>query len=406
MMMIRALHRWFAALVLALVLPIGNVGAGPYDAEFQRFLDQTVSADARKAGVSAGVIARELAGLTPDTSLPGLGKPGGAPTPPSVNYQAEFRAPARYFRDSHFNGLVSGGQRILKQHAKTLAAIERDTGVPGRIIVAIWGRESAYGNAKIPYDAIRVLATRAFMGQRRDFYRQELIAALKMIQSGHIDRSAMKSSWAGAMGNPQFMPSSYLAHAYDFDKDGKQDIWRSVPDTLASIGHYLKDKGWVAGRDWGYEASVPDTVSCSREGPDKGQPIGAWIADGVARVSGRPFPNHEINRAGFLLMPAGRLGPAFMATENFYVIKEYNESDTYALFVGNLADRYGGGRGFKGAWRNAPKSTRGSVRKLQLKLEGQGYDVGGADGLIGFKTRRSIGASQEKAGRRPTCWIG
>lgn len=391
--------------VFGSVLMIGSAAAGPYDAQFRQFLDGPVTSDARKAGVSAATIAREFKGLTPDTSLPGLGKPGQEPQT-ATNFQAEFRSPARYFRDDQFNALVSSGKRLMQKHAGTLSAVERRYGVPGRILMAIWARESAYGGAKIPYDTVRVLATRAFMGERQDFFRAELVAALKMIDEGHIDRARMKSSWAGAMGNPQFLPSSYLRHAVDFDGDGREDIWGSVPDTLASIANYLKNNGWVAGRDWGYEASVPDHVSCSREGPDRGQPIGAWIADGVTRVSGRQFPDHEINRPGFLLMPAGRLGPAFIATENFYILKTYNESDTYALFVGHLADRYGSNRGFVGTWQRMPKMSRGDVRKLQRGLESKGYDVGGADGLVGYKTRRSIGADQEKRGRTATCWVG
>lgn len=380
--------------------------AGPHDAEFRAFLDTVVTPEARRAGVSVATIRRELAGLTPNTSLPGLGKPGRDAGPPPVNYQAEFRAPGRYFRNDQFSALVSGGRTLTKRHGRTLKAIERKYGVPGRIVMAIWARESAYGNARIPHDAVRVLATRAFMGQRRATFRAELVAALKILQSGAVNRSRMKSSWGGAMGHPQFLPSSYLKHAVDFDGDGRRDIWTSEVDSLASIANYLKNNGWVTGRDWGYEASVPAGVSCSREGPDRGQPIGAWIADGVTRASGRPFPDHEVNRPGFLLMPSGRLGPAFIATENFYVLKTYNESDVYALFVGHLADRYANNKRFIGGWKPVPKTSRGAVRKLQLKLEAQGYDVGGADGLIGFKTRRSIGESQTRRGARPTCWLG
>ena len=394
------------ALAAALLPAGGGAFASPYDLEFRAFLDKVVTPQARKAGVSARTIERELVGLTPDTDLPGLVKPGTTAAPPKVNYQSEFREPGRYFRESQFDPLVGGGRAILKKHAATLAAIEKRYGVPGRIIVAIWARESAYGNAKIPYDAIRVLATRAFMGQRPDFFRGELVAALKMIDDGHISRAAMKSSWGGALGNPQFLPSSYLKHAVDFDGDGHEDIWNSPPDTMASIANFLKHNGWVAGRDWGYEVDLPKSVSCSREGPDRGQKIGAWIADGITRVAGRRFPDYEVNRPGFLMLPSGRLGPAFMATENFYILKTYNESDTYALFVGHLADRFGTNQGFVGTWKPVPKTTRGAVRDIQLRLEKAGYDVGGADGLIGFKTRRSIGEWQKKGGKPETCWIG
>ncbi|MCX2724437.1 lytic murein transglycosylase [Roseibium salinum] len=388
---------------LAAALP---AAAGQYDAQFRQFLNSEVIPAARAAGVSQATIDRELAGLAPDTSLPGLVGPGGRGKSPEVNFQAEFRTPARYFRDSQFNALVPGGRRLMQKHAGTLGAIEARYGVPRRIILAIWARESGYGGAKIPYDAVRVLATQAFMGQRPDFFKGELVAALKILQNGDVSRSAMKSSWGGAMGQPQFLPSSFLKYAVDFDGDGKRNIWTSEVDTMASIAHYLSAHGWLTGRDWGYEVHLPNTISCTREGPDNRQKISTFVREGVKRVSGKPFPDHELNQPGNILLPAGRYGPAFIATENFYVLKAYNESDTYALFVGHLADRYGNNQGFAGDWKPMKETTRGAVRNLQERLQRLGHDVGGADGLIGFKTRRSIGKDQEKNGFFATCWVG
>ena len=392
----------FAALVL-LSLPSQ---AGPHDAAFRRFLEREVIPAAQAQGLSDAVLMKELSGLTPDTSLPGLVGPGGKGNPPEINFQAEFRSPARYFRDSQFNALVPRGRKLMQKHASTLKRIEAKYGVPKRIILAIWARESGYGGAKIPHDALRVLATRAFMGQRRDFFRSELIAALKILQNGDVTRKTMKSSWGGAMGQPQFLPSSFLEYAVDFDGDGKRDIWRSEIDTMASIANYLAKHGWQNGRDWGYEVVLPDSISCTREGPDNRQKISAFVSEGVKRVSGRPFPDFEVGRPGNILAPAGRYGPAFIATENFYVLKAYNESDTYALFVGHLADRYGNNKSFVGTWKPMKETTRGAVRNLQLRLEKDGHDVGGADGLIGFKTRRSIGKDQEAKGFFATCWVG
>jgi lytic murein transglycosylase len=374
-------------------------------ARFSAFLEKTIKPAARKAGVPEAVLERELARLTPDTRLPGLGDPDAPERPASVNYQAEFRAPAHYFKADAFRAHVARGRQLAKTHASLLLRIERRYGVPGRIVLAIWARESGYGRAKIPHDALRTLATRAFMGDRRDYFAGETVAALRILAEGHISRKRMRSSWGGALGQPQFMPSSYLRLAVDFDGDGHRDIWRSVPDTLASIANYLAWHGWVKGRDWGYEAVIPASVSCTREGPDQGQPISAWVAEGVRRARARPFPKHELAQPGFLLMPAGRLGPAFIATENFHVLKAYNESDVYALFVGHLADRYALDTTFIQRWKKAPTRTRGAVRDLQLKLEGQGHDVGGADGLIGFKTRRTLGRVQEQAGKPATCWL-
>ncbi|MHC5655105.1 lytic murein transglycosylase [Stappia sp. ICDLI1TA098] len=402
--------RPLAPLALAAILAFGLAAApaqaqsGP-DAGFNAFLSRKIVPAARKAGVPAGVIQRELAGLSPDTSLPGLGDPDKPERPAAVNYQSEFRAPGGYFRDSQFNALVARGRALASQHAATLRRVEAQYGVPGRIVLAIWARESGYGAARIPKDALRTLATRAYMGERRDLFAEETVAALRILAEGHISRSEMKSSWGGALGQPQFLPSSFLRLAVDFDGDGKRDIWRSVPDTLASIANYLAWHGWVRARDWGYEAVVPPTVSCSREGPDRGQPISAWVAEGVTRVKDRPFPAPELSQPGFLLMPAGRYGPAFIATDNFYVLKAYNESDVYALFVGHLADRYGNNAGFVQGWRAVKTRSRGAVRDLQLELERKGHDVGGADGLIGFKTRRTLGLEQEKAGKSATCWL-
>lgn len=398
------IRRLLVALGFSLVS--GLALAGPHDAEFQRYLTNEVIPAAKAQGISDSVIKRELSGLTPNTKLPGLIGPYGKGKPPKVNFQAEFRAPANYFRESQFNALVGPGRALMNKHGRTLSKIEATYGVPKGIILAIWARESGYGGAKIPHDAVEVLATRAFMGERRDFFKQELISALKILQDGHISRSSMKSSWGGAMGQPQFMPSSFLKYAVDFDGDGRRDIWRSEIDTMASIANYLARHGWVKGRDWGFEINLPNSVSCTREGPDNRQPISAFVSEGVTRVSGRPFPSHEVNQPGNILLPAGRYGPAFIATENFYVIKEYNESDAYALFVGHLADRYGSNSGFVGEWKPTKATTRGAVRTLQQKLEAKGHDVGGADGLIGFKTRRSIGKDQEASGYFATCWMG
>ncbi len=178
-----------------------------------------------------------------------------------------------------------------------------------------------------------------------------------------------------------------------------------MPDVLASIASYLVDYGWVKGRDWGFEVTVPDSVSCALEGPDRGKRISDWAAMGIARVNGKPFPANEARAEGFLLMPAGRSGPAFIVTPNFYVLKEYNESDLYALFIGHGADRIAyGDKTFAGRWGKVGGLYRSDIAALQRALEKKGYDVGGADGLPGFRTRRSIGDWQAKNGRAPTCF--
>lgn len=243
------------------------------------------------------------------------------------------------------------------------------------------------------------------MSTRAEYFTQELIAALQIAEAGHVRPRSMKSSWAGALGQPQFMPSSFLGYAVDGDGDDRADIWASEADTIASIGAYLQRHGWVAGRDWGFEVRVPSSISCTLEGPDQGRPISDWSTMGVTRVSGRPFPDHEKSGEGFLLMPAGRFGPAFIVTPNFYVLKDYNMSDLYALFVGHVGDRIQFGVGdFSVSWENVGSLYRSDIAAMQRALEKKGHDVGGADGLPGFKTRRSIGRWQEATGRAATCF--
>ncbi|RYE52276.1 MAG: lytic murein transglycosylase, partial [Rhizobiaceae bacterium] len=210
---------------------------------------------------------------------------------------------------------------------------------------------------------------------------------------------------AGAMGQPQFMPSSYLKYAVDFDGDGDKDIWNSVPDALGSIANYLVQKGWQKGRSWGYEVSIPAGVTCAQEGPDLAQPISKWASLGIERISGKGFPKGELKASGMMIVPAGRHGPEFIVTPNFYVLKEYNNSDLYALFIGNLADRIAFGSGaFEGRWGKVGHMYRSDVEAMQKSLNRQGHDVGKIDGLPGYKTRRSIGRWQEKNGMKPTCY--
>ncbi|WP_424993364.1 lytic murein transglycosylase [Oceaniradius stylonematis] len=392
-----------AALILVCVLALTGAARADLQGQYERFLEDTMWPKARSAGVSRATFDGAMGTKRLNTDIPGLVRPGQ--TTPQRIRQAEFSAPARYFNENNLGAIVSQGRRLASQHASTLAALERRYGVPGRIILAIWGRESAFGRVDIPHDAFQVLGTKAFMSTRPDLFRTELVAALQMVERGNATPAQMKSSWAGALGQPQFLPTSFLEHAVDIDGDGKPNIWTSVPDTLGSIAAYLDHFGWVSGRDWGFEVSVPADISCSFEGPDQGLKIRDWAAMGITRISGRPFPAHEMDLEAYLMMPAGRSGPAFIVTPNFYVLKQYNESDLYALFVGHAGDRieWGSGR-FKAAWGRVDTLYRSEIAAMQRVLEGKGYDVGGADGLPGFKTRRSIGDWQQKNGRQPTCF--
>ncbi|MHA6346969.1 lytic murein transglycosylase [Roseivivax sp. CAU 1761] len=399
--------------VLALALALAAAAVPPalaqdraaVEGQFRAWLEDSVWPRAAARGVSRPTFEAAFAEVALDWSLPDLVPPGSPPRAEQAQRQSEFGAPSKYFAAGAVEGAAATGRRMAGRHATALARAEAATGVPGHIVLAIWGRESAYGRAAIPHDAFRVLGTKGFMSTRAEYFTGELVAALEIAEAGHAPAAAMKSSWAGALGQPQFMPTSFLRYAADGDGDGRADIWRSEADTIASIARYLAEHGWVAGRDWGFEVRVPDSVSCSLEGPDQGRPIAEWAAMGITRVSGRPFPDNELAGEGYLMMPAGRHGPAFVVTPNFYVLKDYNMSDLYALFVGHVGDRIAYGTGnFAAPWGDVGRMLRSDIAGLQRALEAAGHDVGGADGLPGFKTRRSIGRWQEAQGRPATCF--
>ncbi len=399
--------RTIAVLLLLLAGVATTAAAAPdrarIEADFQAWLNSDIWPQAKAAGVSRATFDRALGGVTLDWTLPELTPPGEPVKPPSVKWQTEFGSPGAYFNEKRLSTLARLGRGRIDQWRKTLGAIYDRYGVPPAILVAIWAKESGFGQARLPDAAITVLATQAFMGYRKDLFRPELIAALQIIQGGDIAPSAMRSSWAGALGQPQFLPSLFLKYAVDFDRDGKRDIWGSAPDSLASMANYLKGEGWNPKRGWGVEAKVPASVSCTLEGPEQGKPMAEWAHLGVTLADGRPLPVNG-KRQGFLLMPAGRFGPAFIVTENFYVLKQYNYSDLYALYVGHLGDRIADDRPFRAKWQQVGGFSRGDVKGMQEQLVKEGYDVGAVDGLVGFKTRIAVGLWQAKQGQAPTCF--
>jgi lytic murein transglycosylase len=401
--------RAFIVALLALLLSLATLPAfaanqARVEKQFAAWIESDAWPAAQANGVSRKSFDRAFAGVKINWKLPDLTPPGEKPKAKRKQNQAEFASPGPYFDEKRLAGLAASGRSYASSHARLLKQIEKKFGVPGEIVLAIWGRETGYGRAKITASEMDVLATMAFMGDRKELFMKELIAALQMVEQG-IDPKRMKGSWAGAMGQPQFMPSSYLKYAVDFDGDGDKDIWNSVPDALGSIANYLVAKGWQKGRSWGYEVSIPGEVTCAQEGPDLAQPIAHWASLGISRISGKDFPKGELKASGMMIVPAGRHGPEFIVTPNFYVLKEYNNSDLYALFIGNLADRIANDSGaFKGKWGKVGHMYRSDVEKMQKRLNKMGHDVGKIDGLPGYKTRRSIGRWQEKNGMKPTCY--
>ncbi|WEX77607.1 lytic murein transglycosylase [Sinorhizobium numidicum] len=400
--------KFLAVLILSLASFAGCVLAASkadVESQFRRWLQSDLWPEAQKAGVSSASFKAAFANVKLNWDLPDLAPPGFPKPKERKQSQAEFSSPGSYFSEKRLQGLAATGRSLASAHAAILKRVEKAYGVPGPIVLAIWGKESGFGRAKIPHPIMDVLATKAFMSTRPELFRRELIAALHILESGDVREAEMRGSWAGAMGQPQFLPSSFLKYAVDFDGDGRRDIWNSVPDSLASIANYLSQKGWQGGRDWGFEVSIPTGVSCAQEGPDLARPIADWTGMGIGRISGKAFPPSERSASGMMLVPAGTHGPQFIVTPNFYVIKEYNNSDLYALYIGNLADRVASSGGaFRGTWGDVGKMLRSDVLGMQKALVAIGYDVGKADGLPGYKTRRSLGEWQAKNGLKPTCF--
>ena len=383
------------ALLIAAVTPA--LGADPFRAWLEALWPE-----AQALGVSRATFDAAFKGLTPDLTLPDL-VIAGRKQDDSAG-QAEFTKSAmEYLNPKALANLGAQGRTFLKQHEKAILNIETSTGVDRYILVAIWGRETAYGTHKDTRDAIQVLATQAYAGRRKDMFRKELLYALKMLQSG-VPRAKMRSSWAGAVGLTQFMPTESSSYAADGDGDGRADIFDSVPDALASAAHQLAGKGWVRGMRWGYEVNVPRHGDCSLEGPPGARAIADWAKLGFERAGPQKFRPQELSNQAYLMMPSGAYGPAFLATENFQVIRRYNTSDLYALFVGNLADRIAGGGDFYTPSAKVAQPRTAQVKEIQERLLKLGYPLEKTDGKIGSGTRRQVGTYQKTSGLKIDCW--
>ena len=373
---------------------------------FETFMDN-LWPEAQARGISRRVFDASRKRISLQWDIPDLAPPklNGEQPEASRKRQAEFGSPGRYFNEKSLNQLAGIGRENIKKYAATFDQIEKKTGVDKEVVAAIWGRETAFSGAKIPHDAMSVLATQAYLGRRPEFFRPELLAILEIAERGIVPVSALKSSWAGAMGHTQMLPGLYLKYASDGDGDGKSDIWNSIPDALATTAAFLRASGWKPGLSWSYEIEPSASLDCTLEGPDEGRPISNWISAGATRVAGRKWPQSLGNAKGYLIMPSGTFGPAFIATDNYYAIKNYNESDLYVLYVGNLADRIAGGGAFKTGWRDVDIFTRPAMQAVQTKMVKLGYNVGDTiDGLIGFRTRTATGMHQKKLKMTVDCW--
>lgn len=422
---LRALAALLAVLAVLLLAPWPALAADDADvAAYKRAVEQRFGQwlqelwpDAQAAGITRATFDANLKGLKLNWSLPHLvlpdpATPAGPPLPKALaeamapTHQPEFDAPVLYFPAGALTSLSATGRAKISELGPTLTAIQKKYDVPASIVVAIWGRETGFGKIDAPYDAISTMATQAFIGRRPDEFRDQLVAALKIVQEGSATRAEMKSSWAGAMGYTQFMPKDFENYAVDGDGDGKRDIWNSVADALASTANSLKSQGWDGAKTWGYEAKLPRNFDCALQGPDKARPISEWMKLGVARVRGEAFPPNKLSDSAFIVLPAGLKGPAFLATDNFSVLKLYNNSDVYAIFVGHLADMIVTNTPvkFDSAWQPVERLPRDRIQRFQEVLVAQGFDVGKVDGLAGFKTRAAIGAIEKRLGMPLTCY--
>lgn len=290
---------------------------------------------------------------------------------------------------------IADGKLKARQWAKTFGAVEKKFGVERWILIALWGIESDFGAERDRWDVFRSLATLAYVGYRDPYFRNELLVAMKIMQDQHFPRRRMVSSWAGAMGQSQFMPSNIADYAIDFSGDGKSDLWTNVPDVLGSTANYLRKWNWRSDLPWGFEVTVPngfDTMH-SRD------TFAGWRKLGVRRADGKLFPK---DGNGILFFPAGYKGPAFIVTANFAVLKEYNNSDAYAVAVGHLADRLHGEAPIRAKWPpDDHQLSRDARIALQKKLAALGYTVNDFEGHIDFDLRDNIRAEQKKNGFVP-----
>ena len=358
----------------------------PQDARFQAFI-RDFRQTARDAGIKDATYDAAMAHVTRKQSIEDLNL-----------YQPEFSRPVWLYLDSAVSDRrVADGQQALAANGTVLASLEAKFGIPKAFLVSIWGNESDYGRGSEPFNMFDALATLAYDGPRADFARPELIAALKIMQQQHFDPAVMTSSWAGAFGQTQFEPSTFLAHAVDGDGNGVIDLWHSSADALASAANVLADAGWQRGNAWGYEVRLPAGFAYEQADVDITKPVTEWRRLGVKTALGAELPRTE--EYGAIYLPAGARGPAFMVFDNFKVILKYNNAASYALAVCALADRIAGGMAVQAPWpREELPLSRDERIAFQTSLAKLGYDIGTIDGVLGRKARAALREYQKARG--------
>lgn len=387
--MMGARWRRAAVAVLALAVIVADVAAFAAETTFGEWR-AALREEAIRRGVSASTFERAFTGVQPIARVIELDR-----RQPELT-QTFWRYLERRVSDQR----IEQGREFLAKHRRLLAAVQRRYGVQPRFLVAFLGLESNYGTHTGSFPLIGALATLAYDERRSRFFREQLLAALQLMEKGDLAPGA-NSSWAGAMGLPQFMPTTYFAYAVDFDGDGRRDLWNSLPDILASAANYLAAAGWQGNRTWGREVRLPAGFDYRLAGLKVSKPLSAWQRLGVRRVDGRALPRVAIN--GSVLLPAGaRGGPALMVYDNFRTIMAWNRSILYAVAVGHLSDRVVGKGPFVAARpsKETPLS-RNDVIEMQTLLRRLGIDAGEADGVVGSRTREAIRIFQGRSGLPP-----
>jgi lytic murein transglycosylase len=346
--------------------------------------------EAAQRGITRVNYDRFTAGLTPDLHIMDL-----------LDAQPEFtKAPWDYLDLLVSDERIARGRELLSQYAPVFSAMQRIYGVDPAIVAAIWGVESNYGTLGGTRPVIRSTATLACVGRRRDYFREEFLSTLEILQRGDVPPDHLIGSWAGAFGPTQFMPTSFKRFAVDFDGDGHRDVVDSVPDVIASTANNLKMDGWVPGETWGYEVTLPQNFDYMLADRSKQMTLKQWQALGIRRANNDAFP-HPDARA-YLLLPAGARGPAFLMLQNFRVIMKYNPAEAYALAIGYLADRLRGAPPFVQSWpRDERVLTLDERYEMQQLLARHGFNVGSPDGLLGPQTRIAIRNFQASVGQIP-----
>ena len=356
-------------------------GDADFDAWRTSFRSKAVA-----AGISGAIVDRELTGVTPNPRVISLD-----------SAQPEFSKPiGDYIKGVTSDERIARGQR-LRDELPFWGAIEQQYGVPRDILIAVWAMESAFGAVQGDFDVVRSMSSLAYHGRRRTWAEGELIATLRIIQSGEASRSQLKGSWAGAMGQTQFLPSNYLSTAVDADGDGKRDIWRSSNDALASAANLLAKGGWQRGGAWAREVTLPADFDYSLTEGAK-EPAAYWEGLGVRTADGQPWKPSEQGVPAQLVAPAGASGPVFLLFPNHFAIRKYNNSTSYALGIGLLADRFAGGAPLVKAWPIEQPMAIGDRIAAQTALARLGFNPGAPDGVVGVNTRTALRAWQKSRG--------